>query len=595
MVVDDRTKALLKRRLKDGHKDALELGHQADDKLERLFIRRLSNLAQVRRFVALWVTLFVLLFLATFAQLRGVSGYYQSLQPVPGGLYNEGIIGTFTNANPLYATGAADTAVSRLVFSGLFKYDTNNQLVGDNSTDWKTGAAANRYLVSLRPNVKWQDGKPFTADDVVFTYKTIQNIEAQSSLYSSWQAINVRKVNDYMVSFDLPNQLASFPYSLTNGIVPAHLLNKIPPTELRSDPFNTAPIGTGPFAWKYVDISGSNTDSRQQRITLAANKTYFAGRPKLDGFSIITYSDQTHLVDGFKKKEVSAMSGLDNLPDELAKDTHLNIYTTPLTSEVMAFFNNAKPGLNDAKVRQSLVEGIDRRPISTLTSFPVQLVNSPLLKTDLAYDPAITQLAFDEAAAAKTLDQAGWAKNAQGMREKAGQELRFNMVTLENSDYSRVASYLQREWRKLGINVNVDYRPNDELQASISNHDYDILLYGISIGVDPDVYAYWDSSQASITSQGHLNLSEYKSTAADQALEFGRTRADPNLRKVKYQAFLTAWRNDAPALALYEPNYIYVSRSQVFNFQHTTINAPADRFYNVQDWMIRQKRLNKQP
>jgi peptide/nickel transport system substrate-binding protein len=590
-MVDDRTKALLRRKLQDSHKDALVLGAQADDKLERLFIKRLSNLARVRRFVFLWCLLFVFLFMATVMQVRGLSNYYQTSQPVPGGLYNEGIIGTFTNANPLYATGAADTAVSRLVFSSLFKYDADNKLVGDLAENYKTGTAANRYLVTLKKGVKWQDGKDFTADDVIFTYKTIQNIEAESSLYSSWQGINVRKVSDYLVSFDLPNPLSSFPYSLTNGIVPEHLLKDIPPTELRSAQFNAEPVGTGPFVWKFVDIKGSDPENREQHITLAANKKYYAGRPKLDGFNLTTFSDQAHLVNAFKAKQISAMTGIDSLPSDLAKDSHITTYVIPLTSEVMAFFNNSHPGLNDVKVRQSLVEGVDRSHISSLSTYPIHPANSPLLKDDLGFDPTITELAYSQDGANQLLDSAGWTRDpSTGMRVKSGQKLQFNLVTLDNTDYSMTASFIQKQWRKLGIDTSVEYKPSDEMQSVISNHDYDILLYGINIGVDPDVYAYWDSSQASITSQGHLNLSEYKSTAADQALEFGRTRADIQLRAAKYKAFLTAWKNDAPALALYQPNYIYVSRGEVYNFERKSINAPADRFYNVQDWMIRQKR-----
>jgi ABC-type transport system substrate-binding protein len=128
----------------------------------------------------------------------------------------------------------------------------------------------------------------------------------------------------------------------------------------------------------------------------------------------------------------------------------------------------------------------------------------------------------------------------------------------------------------------VHYYSNDDIQkAVVPSHDYDILLYGISIGVDPDVFAYWDSSQASLSSQGHLNLSEYKSKAADQALESGRTRTDPELRATKYRGFLTAWANDVPALALYQPNSIYVSRGPVFNFERKAANTSADRFYNV--------------
>lgn len=588
--MDDKTKKFLAKKLKDRQSTALELGSQADDKLEKLLIKRFSRLAPVRRFIGLWTLLFVLLFLTTAFQFRGLSRQYQTLQSVPGGLYNEGIIGTFTNANPLYATGAADTAVSRLVFSGLFKYDTKNQLVGDLAQNWQVGSAPNKYLVNLKQGIKWQDGQPFTADDVVFTYKTIQNIEAQSSLYSSWQGIVVTKVNDYMVSFELPNLLSSFPYSLTNGIVPKHLLDKTPVLELRSSNFNTKPVGTGPFEWKYVDVSGASTDARQQRITLAANKKYFAGKPKLDGISLITFADDKQLIAAFEKKQLNAISGLESLPDNLAKDNSIRTYVTPLTSEVDAFFNNSRANLNDVKVRQALVSSVDRSSISQLTAYPSKVADSPFLRGQLGYNPGLTELNYNLDYANQQLDQAGWAKGPDGFRAKNGQALVFNMMTKGTGDYTKVASFLQNQWRKVGVKVKIEYPPEDEFQARIANHDYDILLYGISIGVDPDVYAYWDSSQASITSQGHSNLSEYKSAAADQALEFGRTRSDPSLRSVKYQAFLTAWKNDAPALALYQPNDVYITRGPVFNFERRSTNSAADRFYNADNWMIRQKK-----
>jgi len=592
MVVDDRTKKLLKRKLNRGRSDAVMLSQQADDKLERLFIRRLGRLVAVRRFIILWGSLFVLLFIATFMQVRGISNYYQVLKPVPGGLYNEGIVGTFTNANPIYATGSADTAVSHLVFSGLFTYDDNNQLTGDLAKSWKIGASPTEYIVSLRRGVKWHDGKPFTADDVVFTYKTIQNIEAQSSLYASWQGIAVAKADDYTVKFTLPNPLAAFPYSLTNGIIPEHLLNKASLSEMRSLPFNTSPVGTGPFVWKYVDVNGSPTSAdRQQHITLAANKDYWQGRPKLDGISLITFADQENMVNAFKKKQLNAISGLEALPTDLAKDNSVHTYITPLTNEVMAFFNNSHTYLNDYKLRQALVQSVSRNNISSLTSFPVRRIDSPFLNTQFAYDPNTTQLPYDFDAANKLLDSAGYAKGADGIRTKDGKPLTFGLTTLDNQDYVRTAIFLQKEWRKLGIKITTpDYKSSDEMQTTIANHDYDVLLYGINIGVDPDVYAYWDSSQASITSQGHLNLSEYKSTAADQALEFGRTRSDPQLRAAKYKSFLSTWRADAPALALYQPNYVYISRGNVFNFERKSINSAADRFDNVQDWMIRQKK-----
>jgi peptide/nickel transport system substrate-binding protein len=590
-VVDDETKRRLRKEIQTRQKEAVAFGHQADDQIEKMFIKRISRLADVRRFIALWSLLFIILFFATFLQFRGLAKYYQTLQPVPGGLYNEGIIGTFTNANPIYAAGAADTAVSRLVFSGLFKYNNKNQLAGDLADNWNLGSDNKQYIVHLRKNVKWQDGRPFTADDVVFTYKTIQNIEAQSSLYSSWQGITVNKLNPSTVAFSLPNPLSAFPYSLTNGILPQHLLAGIAPEQLRSAPFNTAPIGTGPFVWKYVQVNGATPADRQQRITLAANKNYWSGKPRLDGFSIITFNDDQHLIKAFETKQLNAMSGLESLPGDLRNDANVHSYVTPLTSAVMAFFNNSHPVLNDLAVRKALVSSVDRRQISGLSQNPLRPVDAPLLKGQLGYDASEAELPYDLNAANQSLDQAGWKKNDDGMRSKDGKPMAFSIVSQDTHDYAAVVSLLQKEWRKIGARVDVRYFSGDDLQTQIiSNHSYDVLLYGINIGVDPDVYAYWDSSQASLTSQGHLNLSEYKSSVADQALEAGRTRADESLRIVKYKTFLNQWKQDAPAVALYQPNYLYISRGPVFNIERKSSNAAADRFYNVDEWMIRQKK-----
>ena len=587
--IDDETKRRLKRRFKRNQKNALILGQQADGKIEQLLIRRFDSLISVRRFVFLWTSLLVILIMAGIYQARHLSAYYQTLQPVPGGLYTEGMIGKFTNANPLYAGGAADTAVSRLVFSGLFKYDSKNALVGDIAKDYKLDATQKRYTVHLKHGLTWQDGKPLTANDVVFTYKTIQNIGAQSPLYSSWQSINVSKLDDYTVNFDLPNALSAFPYSLTNGIVPAHLLHNIPPEQLRSAPFNIKPVGSGPFEWKFIEVSGSTTEARQQRISLAANKKYQAGRPKLDGINLITFSDEQHLVKSFQDKQITAMSGLENLPSQLKADSSLETYVTPLTTAVTTFFNNSHPPLDDVNVRRALILGTNRAHLEGLFDQTVQLVDSPLLKGQLGYDKSLAEPAYDLDGANKALDQAGWLRGKDGLRTKAGKTLTFNLVAQDTANYTKTAQLLQQNWMKLGVKTQVSYLNREDLQSSVSNHDFDALLYGVSIGVDPDVFAYWDSSQAAITSQGHLNLSEYKSTVADQSIEAARTRSDPAIRAVKYKAFLTQWGKDLPAMPLYQPNYLYVTRGPVFNYERKSANSSADRFYNVNNWMVRQK------
>jgi peptide/nickel transport system substrate-binding protein len=591
--IDDSTKRRWRLGLKRRRQGAIELGQQADAHIEKLLIRRFDRLVSVRRFMLLWVSLFLLLILVGIGQLRGLSSFYQRLKPVPGGLYNQGVVGSFTTANPLYAIGTADAAVSHVVFSGLFKYDNNNNLTGDLAKNWTLNAAQTRYIVHLKKNIVWQDGKPFTADDVVFTYHTIQNIQAQSPLYSSWKDVTVSKQDAYTVNFDLPNPLSSFPYALINGIVPVHLLKSIAPEQIRSAAFNIAPVGTGPFELKYIDVTGTTVADRQQRIALQAYGHYWVGRPKLDGFSFITYSDDQHMINAFKRKQLNAMSGLETEPAELVGDKSVQTYSTPLTSAVMAFFNNSHANLNDVNVRRALLSGVDRKQLEKLFDSPIKLVNSPLLKGQLGYDPSIVEPSYDQAIANQTLDQDGWVRGVSGLRSKAGQPLGFSLSTQDTPQYTRVAQFLQQQWAKLGVKVTVHYYSSADLQSIvIANHDYDVLLYGLNIGVDPDVFAYWDSSQASVSSQGHLNLSEYKSAAADQALEAGRTRSDPAVRTLKYRTFLTDWVQDAPALALYQPNTLYITHGPVFNYQRKADNSELSQFYNVNTWEVRQQQQN---
>lgn len=589
--INEGTKKRYARKLRRQRKTAAALGQQADEKIENLLIRRFDKLVTVRRFVFLWITLFLVLMLAGVYQIRSLSAYYQTLRPVPGGLYTEGLIGNFTNANPLYATGAADTAVSRLVFSGLFKYDSTNKLVGDLAKDYTLNDAQNRYTVHLKRNLVWHDKQPLTADDVIFTYKAIQDIEAQSPRYSSWQGIKVSKLDAYTINFDLPNPLSDFPYSMINGIVPAHLLKDIPSEQLRSAPYNTAPVGSGPFEWKFVEVIGNNPDDRQQRISLSAFKNYTGGEPKLNGFNLITFSNDQQMLKAFKNKQITAMSGLENVPQDLSADKNIQVYVTPLTASVMVFFNNSRPILNDASVRRALISGTDRSQLSSLFNEPVQLVDSPLLKNQLGYDRTLVQPGYNLEEANQLLDKAGWIRGSDGVRTKDKQSLTFIMSAQDSLNYTKTAQFLQRQWKKLGVKLQVQYYGREDLQSSVvSNHDYDALLYAINIGVDPDVFAYWSSTQASITSQGRLNLSEYKSAAADQAVEAGRTRSDPAIRTVKYKAFLTQWIKDLPAMGLYQPNYIYISRGPVFNYERKAANSGADRFFSVDEWMVRQKR-----
>ncbi len=569
---------------------------QAENNLERHFFKRLGSLAEVRRFVVGWVGLLLLLTGSVAVQARSLGQFYQRIAPSEGGTLREGVVGGFSDANPLYASNAADSSVAKLVFSGLFTYDDKNKLVSDLADKWETDDKGQEYKVVLRRNVKWHDGKPFTADDVLFTYKTIQNPDAKSPLFSSWKGIEISKIDKYTVHFVLPSPLAAFPYSLTNGIVPKHLLSSVPATQLRSIPFNTSsPVGTGPFKWKSVQVLGSTRENRTEIITLNRNQAYYHGEPKIAQYELHTYRDETALTKAFERKELTTMVGVSKLNDSMASDQTVRSYNVPLTGSVMAFYNMSGNILQDVQVRKALTSALDRSEALAALGFPAIAAQQPFLKGQVGFDGTLGQRGYSLEEAKQLLDTAGW-KPKQGSPyrvNKDGQELILHFATQNISEYAELAQNMQKQWRALGVNLDVKLYSEEDMQSSVlTQHNYDILLYGITIGPDPDVFAYWHSSQADVRSN-RLNFSEYKNKNADKALEAGRTRTDPAVRALKYKPFLQSWQSDIPAVALYQPRFLYIARSDLVGFSAERINSVVDRLNGIEKWTVLRDRIIK--
>lgn len=578
------------RQLKAKRRGVESASKQASDDLEQYFFRRLGSLRNAGRFVAGWILLFMLLIGITVSQLKALDNTYEKLEPVPGGIYSEGVLGTFTNANPLYATGEVNSTVSRLLFAGLLKYNDNNQLVGDLAESWSANNDGTVYTVRLRPHLVWQDGAPLTADDVVFTYQTIQNPNAQSPLASSWQGIKVTKQDDRTVVFTLPDPLSSFPYNLTNGIIPKHLLQNVPPANLRSVNFDTKhPIGSGPFEWQAIQVSGSTAGNAQTQIALLPFSHYYGGTPKLDSFVVYAFASQDQLISSFESGQLTAMDGLSAVPAGLENDNSVDIHNMNTSAASMVFFNNAEPPLNDPHVRQALVAGASASAVISQLNYPARAVHEPLLEGQLGYNPKYEQSRYDVAKAASILDHDGWRIKAGGLRYKKNQPLQFDLFASNTPDNQKVAKTLQSEWRQIGVDARTHMQNPDDLQNTLASYSYGAVLESIAIGVDPDVFVYWGSTGAGNSSG--LNFSQYQSSTADLALEAGRTRLDPQLRVIKYQPFLAAWQKDAPALGLYQPRFLYITRGPVYGLNDHTVNSDTDRFDNVQNWMVNEARV----
>jgi peptide/nickel transport system substrate-binding protein len=447
------------------------------------------------------------------------------------------------------------------------------------------------YTVHLRDGLKWQDGQPLTSEDVLFTYQLIQNPDVQSPLKSAWEGVTITAPDKHTVVFKLPGVLASFPYSLTNGIVPKHLLGKIPPADLRSADFNTVhPVGAGPFAWQAIEVSGDGDPKHaEEKIGLEPFVDYQGGKPKLQKFVVQIYADQDQLLNDFKSGQLTAVEGLSSVPGGLGGNVIQ--HDLPLLAANMVFFKTSQGVLANQKVRQALVKGADVPDIVDSLGYSARLVREPLLLGQVGYDKTLAQSRQDVKSARELLESDGWKVGKQGIRTKDGHPLSFNLTAADTPEYRKVTSQLAKQWQQIGAKANVQYLSETEFQNALTYHNYDSILYGISIGQDPDVFVYWDSSQADIRAANRLNLSEYKNTTADAALEAGRTRVDPEIRTIKYKPFLQAWQEDAPALGLYQPRLLYLTNGPVNGLSKHPLATPTDRFANVHNWEIREAKV----
>ncbi len=546
-------------------------------------VRRIGNLLQVRRMALLWLFAAILLVVLGWLQLGIQRPLYSHFGGIEGGSYIEGVVGEIESLNPIFATSVAERGAAKLLFAGLLKTDEKGSIGPDLAESWQATNEGKTYTVTLRPNLQWSDGRPITADDVAFTVNAIQTPNARSPLAAAWRNIRVEVKDPRTVVFTLKAPYAPFLATLTTSILPKHALANIDLAQLRNASFNMTPnVTSGPFLFKGVAADRPGSRSSVD-IYMARNDNYFAGAPKLERYSMRVYKDDELLVTAMREREIMAASDIPfSEVGQFARDRSLKVTKQIPYNGVYAFFKTSTPPFDDAKVRQAVAFATDNQAIAAKIG-NAQPLHSALIPGQLGYDANMKQPVNNVEEANKLLDQVGWVKNAAGKREKAGQQLAVRLVGLNNSDYGAVAQQLQQQWSRIGIVVNVELMQQDDFQANvITPHAYDVLLYELSLGRDSDAYAFWHSSQAV---NGRLNLAEYKSSRADEALDAGRSLLDAPLRAVKYRAFNERWIQDVPAVALYRPTIYYVQLAKSISVKPGEVGDTLERFSSVQYWM----------
>lgn len=582
----------IKKQIKSTQDIAKTKQKATEDHIEKHLFNRFTRLNKVRRFVSIWIALVSILILGVLAENYALSNYFQKLQPVPGGVYNEGILGNFSTTNPIFATNLVDTSLSHLVFAPLLTYDNNNKLIGDLASSYDLTSQRNTYIVNLRHNLTWHDGQPLTAKDVVFTYNLIKNPDVKSPYLSYFSGVTIKQVGDYRVDFTLPSSLASFANYLTIGILPEHILSSASTSSLRSNSFNTVnPVGSGPFVFKSLTVKGNDPSNAEVDMQLSAFSNYALGKPKLNDFIVHAYASKDKLISAFNGGKLNAAEGLSVVPSSTRHFNNLKENNFILTAGSYLFYKNSNPSLSDSKVRSALSQAVDVNQIISSLGYQTIAVNEPLLKNMIGYNPSYAQAAYNPSNAAQMLDQAGWTIGSDGIRTKNKQKLSFNLTILNDDEYINVANRIKSDLARIGVRVNLTQLDLNDFTLSLQYHQYDMVLYSIGIGNDPDVFVYWASSQGQVQNGKWTNLSEYNNKDADKALDNARIRFDAMLRNIKYAPFLQAWKDDQPALGLYQPRSLYLSNGPIYNLGSKYINSPADRFDNVQNWEIHEAKV----
>lgn len=539
----------------------------------------IKNFVLVRRFVISWLVLIIVMLAGLTTQFNQLDSAYKKVSPAAGGVYSEGVVGELNNFNPIYASGDANQAAARLMFSSLYKYDTQGNLVPDIAKDLTVSDDSMIYTVKIRQDVFWHDGNQLDAEDVVFTFQSIQNPQTRSPLVDSWRNIEVSQVDRFTIQFKLPNRFAPFQHSLIAGIIPKRAFEDMQPADIRTANFNQAPIGTGPFKFRGLDIESG-------QLEMVRNTDYYAKPPFLNHFVLHAFSSTEELKSSFEDGALTGIVDTQSVLEGSSEDYQK--FRLPITNSVFAFFRNTSKPLDQKNVRKALVSSVNRQDLVSSLGLNEGISRSPILAEHPGFNKKQTQVELELKKVSAILDNAGWKKGKDGIRTKGGERLSIDLVTQNSGEFPKVSKYLAENWQKIGVETKVTLLSLDDLRGSyISSHNYDVLLFGIAIGADPDVYAYWHSSQAI---EGGFNFSEYKSKLADESLEAGRTRLDPELRAAKYQAFVKQWLSDYPSLSLYRTSLNYYQSQNVIGFEPRRIIDPADRFNSVQDWAIKTDR-----
>lgn len=538
-----------------------------------------------------WLVLIALTGIGVLVVILGFATYTIPTVLVPdrGGVFREGVAGAPQYLHPIWCQNSSgvDSDLCALVYRGLMRLDREGRVVPDLAQSWDV-SNGRVYRFQLKPNQFWQDGRPITADDVVFSYSVLQDPSLADipGLPSLWRNVTIEKLDDLTVQLTLPQPFAPFLDLTTVGLLPAHIYRDIPAKDLVTRPLDGGPIGAGPMRI---------TEKSADHVRLEPSAFSPGTAPYISAMEFRFYPDYASVVAGFDAQEIDGLSSI--LPPDIkstAERDDIQLFSSVESGyeNVLLNVNNPNaPFFQDARLRQGLLHAIDREALirNALAGQGV-VANSLFAPEHWAYSDAVPVYGYDPAQAAQLFDAAGWVdSDGDGVRDKDGKPFAFIMLIKDDNLHRQIGETLAAEWAEVGVRAELQPVSFSGLVADfLVPRTFEAALTNWNQVGDPDPFPQWHSSQIDGSGQ---NYAGWQNAAADALMEQARQTTDENQRRDLYAQYQAIFAEELPSLPLFHPLYTYGVSTRVHNVQIGSLNTPAERFSSFPAWYIDSRRV----
>lgn len=559
---------------------SMKASEDSKEHIKENLVERISHIQNIKLLILEWSLLVLALITLSVTQAFWSSNSYANNVFVDGGSYTEATLGKINSMNPLFATTDSEKVLSKLMFATLTAVDYSGHS-GPQLADSVIASENGRvWTMHLRDGLHWSDGEPITNEDVLFTVGLIQNPAVGSIYTANLTGVKVSESEDGNIVFVLPSAYADFTSALEIPLVPKHILENAAPKTLVEHSFSNSPVTSGAFSFNATQIGVSGDENT---IYLSANPYYYLGRPMLNSFSVHTFGTKEKIINAVNSGSVTATAELSGADADKVTSAQFQKKTSEINYGSFMFFNLSNNWLRNGSLRSAIQKGIDLEKIRSAAPDTAAL-NFPIIDSQIQLSNLPTLPTRDYEAAKQEISTIS-----------GGNPIELSITTVNSGYLPEVANVLADELRSLGIETTVvTFDENkDFITNVIARRNYEILLYDVELGADPDPLAYYHSSQ---TTASGLNLSNYRNGLVDDLLVGARETINDQLRAKKYESFLTYWVNDAPAIGLYQSNLTYIYNKNVRPYSNNIHLVDAiDRFSDICEWAASKNTKNRTP